>query len=147
MSSLTKKQKQLDVNMDGKIDSTDLKNLREGEEPDADYVKSAKAIAARLAEKANLVEVSLSDLKQLVSSQALIGISNILKEAMVSTSPYDIEVSKDQNLVVITALKGVYVNVSVEALYKYQKIGNFSSIELEVAGGDFSIMFFGVTFK
>lgn len=32
-SELTKKQKQLDINGDGKIDSTDLKKLREGEKP------------------------------------------------------------------------------------------------------------------
>jgi len=30
---LTKKQKQLDVDGDGKIDSTDLKRLRKGEKP------------------------------------------------------------------------------------------------------------------
>lgn len=30
---LTKKQKQLDINGDGKIDSTDLKKLREGKKP------------------------------------------------------------------------------------------------------------------
>ncbi len=147
MSKLTDKQRKLDVNMDGEIDSTDLKNLREGEEPDADYVKSAKAIAARLHEKASAVETSYSELKTLVTPQSLIGIDNIVKKAILSTSSFGVEVSKEQGLVTITALKGVYVTISVDDLYKYKKIGGFSSVELEVAGGDFSIMFFGVNFK
>lgn len=33
LAALTKKQKQLDINKDGKIDSTDLKRLRKGEKP------------------------------------------------------------------------------------------------------------------
>ena len=43
LTALTKKQKQLDINGDGKIDSTDLKKLRQGKKP----VKAAPNRTAR----------------------------------------------------------------------------------------------------
>ena len=44
IADLTKKQEQLDINQDGKIDSTDLKKLRQGKKP----VKSSNKVVAEL---------------------------------------------------------------------------------------------------
>lgn len=41
--TLTKKQEQLDVNKDGKIDSADLKKLRDGEKPKVEEATTAKS--------------------------------------------------------------------------------------------------------
>lgn len=57
-AELTKKQEQLDINEDGKIDSEDLRRLREGEKPGDKVEASSMGLAQVIQKKLNADNVS-----------------------------------------------------------------------------------------